>query len=403
MASAPFISAVDPQRGRALPRVAVIGAGVSGLGIAWRLAAAGCPVAVFERGQAGRGASWAAAGMLAAGLEAEPGEERLLALNLEGQRLWPAFRDQLEAASGIGVGYRDEGTLAVALTRDDVKRLRFAFEFQRGCGIRVEWLNSVEARRLEPHLRPGLAAAVLSPNDHQVDSRRLVIGLERAFLAAGGVLREQVEVRALDVEGGRVRGVIIDGERCPADVVVLAGGAWSAGLDGLPATARPPVRPVKGQMLALRMDPEQPLLRHVVWGPKGYLVPRADGRLIVGGTVEERGFDADLTAGGVLALLEAAWRALPAIEELPIDELWTGFRPTSRDDAPILGPTSVEGLFVATGHHRNGILLTPLTAATVSEAILSGRVPEAIRAFTIDRFSPRDGRSVGRAAQGRVA
>jgi glycine oxidase len=403
MASAPFISAVDPQRGPALPRVVVIGAGVSGLGIAWRLAAAGCRVTVLERGQAGRGASWAAAGMLAAGLEAEPGEERLLALNLEGQRLWPAFRDQLEAASGIGVGYRDEGTLAVALTRDDVERLRFAFEFQRGCGIQLEWLNSVDARRLEPHLRPGLAGAALSPNDHQVDSRRLVMALQQAFLAAGGALREHAEVRAVDVEGGRARGVIVDGERCAADVVVLAGGAWSAGLDGLPATARPPVRPVKGQMLALRMDPEQPLLRHVLWGPKGYLVPRADGRLMVGGTVEERGFDSDLTAGGVLALLEAAWRALPTIEELPIDELWTGFRPTSRDDAPILGPTPVEGLFVATGHHRNGILLTPLTALTVSEAILSGRVPEVIRAFTIDRFAVRAGRGADRAAQGRVA
>ncbi len=291
----------------------------------------------------------------------------------------------------------------MALTRDDVERLRFAFEFQRACGIQLEWLSGVEARRLEPHLRPGLAAAVLSPNDHQVDSRRLVLALQQAFLAAGGVLREHVEVRALDVEGGRARGVIVDGERCAADVVVLAGGAWSAGLEGLPAAARPPVRPVKGQMLALRMDPQQPLLRHVLWGPKGYLVPKADGRLIVGGTVEERGFDPDLTAGGVLALLEAAWRALPTIEELPIDELWTGFRPTSRDDAPILGPTPVEGLFVATGHHRNGILLTPLTALAVSEAILSGRVPEVIREFTIDRFTARAGRGADRAAQGRVA
>jgi glycine oxidase len=402
MAAAPFISAVEAQKGRALPRVAVIGAGVSGLGIAWRLAEAGCPVTVFERGAAGRGASWAAAGMLAAGLEAEPGEERLLALNLEGQRLWPAFRDQLEAASGIGVGYREEGTLAVALTRDDVERLRFAFEFQRDCGIQLEWRSGVDARRLEPHLRPGLAAAVLSPNDHQVDSRRLVLALKRALLAAGGVLREHAEVRALDVEGGRAGGVIIGDERCVADVVVLAGGAWSAGLEGLPAAARPPVRPVKGQMLALRMDPEQPMLRHVLWGPKGYLVPKADGRLIVGGTVEERGFDPDLTAGGVLALLEAAWRVLPSIEELPIDELWTGFRPTSRDDAPILGPTPVEGLFLATGHHRNGIFLTPLTALAVSDAILSGRMPEVTREFTIDRFTVPAGRSADRPAQGRV-
>jgi glycine oxidase len=383
--------------------VAIIGAGVSGLGIAWRLAAAGCAVTVFERGEAGRGASWAAAGMLAAGLEAEPGEERLLALNLEGQRLWPAFREELEAVSGVGVGYREEGTLAVALTRDDVERLRFAFEFQRAGGIQLEWLSGGEARRLEPHLRPGVAAAVLSPNDHQVDSRRLVLALKQAFLAAGGALHEHAEVHALDIEAGRARGVVVGDKRCAADVVVLAGGAWSAGLEGLPAAVRPPVRPVKGQMLALRMDPEKPLLRHVLWAPKGYLAPKADSRLIVGGTVEERGFDPDLTAGGVLALLEAAWRALPAIEELPIDELWTGFRPTSRDDAPILGPTSVDGLFVATGHHRNGILLTPLTALTVSEAILSGRMPDLIREFTIDRFAVRARRSADRAAQGRVA
>jgi glycine oxidase len=403
MASHPLISAVDARKGRALPHVVVIGAGVSGLGIAWRLAAAGCAVTVFERGEAGRGASWAAAGMLAAGLEAEPGEERLLALNLEGQRLWPAFRQELEAVSGIGIGYREEGTLAVALTRDDVERLRFAFEFQRSCGIQLEWLSSVEGRRLEPHLRPGVAAAVQSPNDHQVDSRRLVLALKQAFLAAGGALHEHAEVRALDIEAGRARGVIVGEGRCAADMVVLAGGAWSAGLEGLPPAVRPPVRPVKGQMLALRMDPAQPLLRHVLWAPKGYLVPKADGRLIVGGTVEERGFDPDLTAGGVLALLEAAWRALPTIEELPIDELWIGFRPTSRDDAPILGPTAVDGLFVATGHHRNGVLLTPLTALTVSEAILSGRVPEVIRAFTIDRFTVRAGQGADRAAQGRVA
>jgi glycine oxidase len=210
-------------------------------------------------------------------------------------------------------------------------------------------------------------------------------------------------VHAVDIDGERARGVVVDGERLPAEVVVLAGGAWSAGLDGLPAAARPPVRPVKGQMLALRMDPQRPLLRHVLWAPKGYLAPKADGRLIVGGTVEERGFDPDLTAGGVLALLEAAWRALPAIEELPIDEFWTGFRPTSRDDAPILGPTAIEGLFVATGHHRNGILLTPLTALAVSAAIMSGRLPEVIRDFTIDRFAMGAGRGADRAAARRGA
>jgi glycine oxidase len=403
MASATLTSLVETPHAGALPHVAVIGAGVSGLGIGWRLALAGCAVTVFERGEAGRGASWAAAGMLAAGLEAEPGEERLLALNLEAQRLWPAFRDQLEAASGIEIGYREEGTLAIALTRDDAERLRFAFDFQRRHGIALEWLGALEARRLEPHLRPGLAAAALSRSDHQVDNRCLVLALKEAFVAAGGTLCECAEVGGLDLEADRARGVVVNGERHTADVVVLAGGAWSAGLEGLPAAARPPVRPVKGQMVALRMDPARPLLRHVLWAPKGYLVPKTDGRLIVGGTVEERGFDGELTAGGVLALLEAAWRAVPAIEELPIDELWTGFRPTSRDDAPILGPTPIDGLFLATGHHRNGILLAPITALAVSEAILFGRLPEIIREFTIDRFAVGAGHWPDRMAGRRTA
>jgi glycine oxidase len=396
----PTFPVLDGTRRGALPRVVVIGGGVAGLGIGWRLADAGCQVTVFERGKAGHGASWAAAGMLAAGLEDDPGEERLLALNLQSQRLWPAFRDQLEAAAGRAIGYRAEGTLAVALTRDDVERLRFSFEFQRRLGIELAWLSGADARRLEPHLRAGLAAAVLSPRDHQVDSRNLSLALAAAYLKAGGELCEHTPVSALDVDASRVRGVVVHGERHAADVVVLAAGAWSAGLDGLQDAARPPVRPVKGQMLALRMDPERPVLRHVLWAPKGYLVPRGDGRLIVGGTVEERGFDQELTAGGVLALLEAAWRALPAIEELPIDEFWVGFRPTSRDDAPILGPSPVEGLMLATGQHRNGILLAPITALAVSEVILTGQVPGSIREFTIDRFGTRPPLGAGHVEQG---
>jgi glycine oxidase len=400
MAIATFPSANLTKSRRALPRVAIIGAGVAGLGIGWRLAQAGCEVTVFERGEAGRGATHAAAGMLAAGLEAEPGEERLLALNLESQRLWLAFRDEIEAAAGMAIGYRAEGTLAVALSRDDVERLRFSFEFQRRLGVELAWLGGADARRLEPHLRSGTAAAVHCRNDHQVDSRLLGQALKTAFLRAGGSLREQTEVEALDVDGAAAKGVVAAGERHPADIVVLAAGAWSGMIEGLPAIARPPVRPVKGQMLALRMEEGHALLDHVLWAPKGYLVPKSDGRLVVGGTVEERGFDASLTAGGVLALLEAAWRAVPAIEELAIDQIWTGFRPTSRDDAPILGPTAIDGLVLATGHHRNGILQTPLTAQAVSQAILSGRVPESIASFTIDRFAARAPRKREPAAAG---
>lgn len=353
------------------------------------MAAAGCTVDVFDRGAAGRGASWAAAGMLAAGVEAEPGEERLVKLNRRSQRVWPDFARELEQVSGIELGYRREGTLVIGLTRDDVEQLRFAYEFQRRLGIELEWLSGREARAREPYLRPGTLAAVYSPDDHQVDNRRLTAALQRALLAAGGRLHEHTPVAAVEVEGGRAVGVRLgDDARHPADAVLLAAGAWSRAVAGLPEPQRPPVRPVKGQMLALRMDPAVPLLRHVVWAPKVYLVPRNDGRLIVGGTVEERGFDDRLTAGGVFSLIEAAWRAVPAIEELPIDEMWVGFRPGSRDDAPILGPTPIAGLTIATGHHRNGILLAPVTIDTISRCILTGEVDPAIRPFGLDRFGP---------------
>lgn len=376
---------VHPTAG-AKPRVAIVGAGVCGLGIGWRLAAAGCAVDVFDRGEAGHGASWAAAGMLAACAEVEPGEEALFALNRASQRQWPAFARELEAAAGMEIGYRAEGTLIAALTRDDLQQLRFSFDLQKRFGLDPAWLSGAELREREPHLRPGALGGIFSPEDHQVDNRRLATALRRAFLGAGGRLHEHMDVTGIDLAGGRATGLRLGESRHPADIVVLAAGPWSRALPGLPDAARPPVRPIKGQMLALRMDPAAPLVRHVLWAPKIYLVPRDDGRLVIGGTVEERGFDESLTAGGVLSLLEAAWRAVPAIEELPIAEMWVGFRPGSRDDAPILGPGPVEGLVYATGHHRNGILLTPMTADSVSRYILAGEMPEAARPFGIGRF-----------------
>jgi len=361
---------------------------VIGLGIAWRLAQAGCTVSVYDRGEAGHGASWAAAGMLAAAVETEPGEEPLLPLALESQHLWPDFARELEAASGISVEYRGEGTMVLALNRDDAEQLRHSYDFQRRLGLDLEWLNAAEARRREPHLKPAIAAAVLSRGDHQVDNRCLGRALAAGVRKAGAALHEHCLVREIVVSGGRTAGVVTDHGREDADMVVLAAGAWSREIGGLAPAALPPVRPIKGQMLALQMDPAAPLLRHVVWLPRGgYLVPRNDGRLIVGGTVEERGFDATITAGGLFALIEGAWRALPAIEELPIVETWVGFRPGSRDDAPMLGPGVLDGLVIATGHHRNGILLTPVTAAVVSDFILSGRLPEMARPFSPARFA----------------
>ncbi|WP_119679650.1 glycine oxidase ThiO [Indioceanicola profundi] len=376
-----------PSTSAAKPAVAIIGGGVVGLSIGWRLAQAGCAVDIYEKGTAGAGASRAAAGMLAAGVEAEPGEQSLLPLCRESQRRWPGFAAELEAASGMRVGLRQEGTLAVALTRDDVEHLRSTYEFQRGLGLELHWLHGAAVKEREPFLNPRTSAGVFSPADGQVDNRQVCAALILAFAKAGGRLHQRTGVQAVDIAAGRVRGVVVDGDLRPADAVVLAAGAWSRQIAGLPAGAMPPVRPVKGQMLSVRMDPANPLLRHVVWPPKCYLVPRLNGTLIVGATTEEKGWDESLTAGGVLALLEAAWRALPGIEELPIAEMWTGFRPGSRDDAPVLGPApGVDGLVLATGHHRNGILLTPVTADSIAELVLTGRTADVIAGFGMGRF-----------------
>ncbi|MDE1931392.1 MAG: glycine oxidase ThiO, partial [Alphaproteobacteria bacterium] len=310
--------------------VAIIGGGAIGLAIGWRLAQRGVHVAIYERGEAGHGASWAAAGMLAAGVETEPGEGDLASLNRRSLALWPDFAAALEQASGLSVDLRREGTLMIALNRDDAAQLRFTYDFQREHGIALEWLSPRDALKREPRLNPSLAAAVYSPGDYQADNRMLVRALKRAFLAAGGTLHEHAAVTSIETAAGRVTGLVVGDSRVAAEIVVLAAGAWSGEIGGLPAEARAPVRPVKGQMLALKMDPAAPLLRHVVWAPRDYLVPRQDCRLIVDGTVEEKGFNGDLTAGGIFALLEGAWRAVPGTEELAIDEMWVGFRPGSR-------------------------------------------------------------------------
>lgn len=376
-----------PQLSEKRPTVAIVGAGIIGLSIGLRLAQAGCRVDIFDRGEAGRAATYAAAGMLAAGVEAEPGEQVLLPLCLASQTMWPEFARELEVASGQTVSLRREGTLVVALNRDDLDVLRHKYEFQRSLGIPLEWLSGAATKEREPHLHPRTAGSVYSANDGQVDNRQVAKALIIALNRAGGLLHEHQNVLGIDVMAGKVRGVIVKDQLHSADFVVLAAGAWSRQMGGLPRAVLPPVRPVKGQMLAVRMNPDDPLVKHVIWAPKSYLVPRNDGRLILGATTEEKGFDANLTAGGVMALLEAAWRTVPGIEELAIDEMWTGFRPGSRDDAPILGPVSdIAGLVLATGHHRNGILLAPITAHAIADFVVQGTIDARIQPFGLDRF-----------------
>ena len=376
-----------PTAGKQL-RVAIIGAGVVGLGIAWRLARR-ADVQIFDRGKAGTGASHAAAGMLAACCEAEPGEEALVALGRDSQARWPGFAEELVQASGIDVELRREGTIVLALTADDQATLTHQLEFQKKLDLPLEWLSPAQTRAKEPHLAGKISGSVFSPEDHQVDNRKLAAALRVAAEAVGVKIHENKPVKEIAVQAGRATGVVLeDGSKVEADRIVLAAGAWSRGIAGLPPDRRPPVRPVKGQMFALRMDASAPLLNHVLWAPGAYLVPRRDGRLIVGATVEEKGFDDTITAGGLLTLLEAAWRAVPAIEELPIDEIWAGHRPGSRDDAPVLGRGPLENLFYATGHHRNGILLAPVTADAMAKLILDDVVEAAIQPFGLERFMP---------------
>ncbi|MGB8275391.1 MAG: FAD-dependent oxidoreductase, partial [Alphaproteobacteria bacterium] len=244
--------------------IVIVGGGICGLSVGWYLAREGRAVTVFDRAEAGRGATWAAAGMLAAQIEAEPGEEALLPLMLESRRLWPDFARELEQASGQPVGLRTEGTLAVALDRDDAEGLKFTFDYHRGLGLEMAWLSGLEARSLEPGLAPRVTAAVLSPQDHQVDNRKVAVALKRAFVAAGGVLREHAGVDEIVIANGRVAGVRVGETTVAADTVVLAAGAWSHTIAGVPEIARPPVRPVKGQMVSLKMPPDAPLIRHVV-------------------------------------------------------------------------------------------------------------------------------------------
>jgi glycine oxidase len=338
--------------------------------------------------------------MLAPVTEVHYGERPLLALNLAAAAGWPAFAAEVEEASGQPVGYRPGGTLAVARDADDNAALEELYRFLLGCGLEVERLRSRECRQLEPGLAPSIRGGVGAPRDHQVDNRALVEALQVACQRAG-VRMVAGRVAELDSDGDRVTGVVLaGGERLAAGAVVLAAGCWSGELGGLAAEALPPVRPVKGQLLYLRGPAAEPLCSRNVRGLEVYVVPRTDGRVVVGATVEEQGFDTTVTAGAVHDLLRAALELLPDVAELELLETVVGLRPGSPDNAPMLGPAGPDGLVVATGHYRNGILLTPVTADTVAELLATGRVPDLIAPFTPGRFAGVGPGGVGPAGVG---
>lgn len=386
----------DGHAPHALPRsvdVAIVGAGVIGLSIGWRLAARGMTVGVLDRGRAGEGTSLAATGMLAAAAEFEPGGAELLPLALESQRMWPGFRDALQSASRIDIDYQDTGTLLVAAGRDEVERLRAKHAFQARAGLRTQLLGGAEVRAREGGLRPSVTAGIFCPDDHQVDPVRVVAALRRAFIEAGGILVEGCDVADLEFSGGRACGVLTRSGPCGANITILAAGAWS-GAAGRAAGLDIPVRPLKGQALSLRPTAASGTIDHVVWTEQIHMAPKGDGSLVVGATMEECGFDETISAGGVFALLEAVRRVLPGVEEMRLEAVWAGFRPTSLDDAPILGRTGMDGLLLATGHHRNGYLLAPVTAAAIADLVTEGELPAVARPFGLTRFAATDAAQV---------
>jgi len=356
----------EPRRSRGQRYDAVVvGAGLIGLACAWRAQRRGLSVLVVDRAsEPGAAASSVAAGMLAPVTEADFGELGPLRVNLAGRERWTAFAAELEELTGLSTGYRETGALVVAVDADDAGELRRLHEFQRELGLEAEWLTPSRCRELEPGLSPRIAGGILAPQDALAEPRAVV----RALAEAVGELALGLEVESVEHDDGRVTGVRTSDGTIRGDQVVLAGGAWSAAL--APDSHGPPVRPVKGQILELRargatLEPFERVLRT----PRCYLVGRGDGRVVLGATVEEQGFDTTVTAEAVLDLLESAREVLPDIGELELVRARAGLRPGTPDNVPLVGPGPEEGLVLATGHHRNGILHAPLAAELVAREL----------------------------------
>jgi glycine oxidase len=349
--------------------VAVAGGGAIGIACAWRAAQRGLRTVVLDAGEPG---AWeVAAGMLAPVTEAEPGEAPLLELGLRSARGFAEFCAELAEAAGEDPGHRATGTLVVARDRDEAEALERQLAFRRELGLEVERLRPSQARRAEPALAPTIRLALDVPGDHSVDPRRLVAALAKAFERAGGTLRRGTRVVGV-ATGDGLR--LADGEIVRADQILLAPGVGAARLEGLPDEARVPVRPVKGQVLRLRdpreARPHPPLIERTIRGAEGYLVPRADGRYVLGATTEERGWDTAPTAGGVYELLRDMSELVPGVLELEIEELCVGLRPATPDNLPAVGRGALDGLVWATGHYRNGVLLAPATADLVTAELV---------------------------------
>ena len=370
--------------GGAAADVVIVGGGVMGCAVALRLARRGAAVTVIERGIPGAEASSAAAGMLAPQMEAE-GPGPMLELGLRSRALYPALASELADMTGIDIGYVKSGVLAVALTEDDERALGTRRVWQTARGMRVEALTGDAARVREPALGPAVHGALLFPDDAQVNARSLARAFSQAAAAAGARFLQGRYVRRVCIEGGVATGVELDGETLRAGTVVVAAGSWSGLVEGagVPASV---VRPARGQLVSIETRP--PLFRHVlsVHG-RGYLVPRRDGTVIAGSTVEMVGFRKEVTVAGLAEILGLARVLVPGLADAPVIDSWSNFRPFTEDHLPVLGPTAVRGLVLATGHYRNGILLAPVTAQAIADLIATGDAGIDLTPFAVARFA----------------
>jgi glycine oxidase len=370
----------------ATAEVAIIGGGVIGLAIARALALRGVrDVLLIERGSLGAEASSAAAGMLAPQAEANRAHE-FFYLTCESRDMYPAFAASLLEETGVDIELETAGTLYLAFTQHDAEELEKRFEWQHQAGLPVESLSSAAASKLEPAICEDVRACLRFPLDTQVENRRLISALVSANERLGVRMETGTAVVSLKIERGRVVGIETSRGFVAANATVIAGGAWSS-LLGAADIALPNLRikPVRGQMLAFEAKP--PIVRHVVYSPRGYIVPRRDGRLLAGSTTEHAGFEKHVTAAGVQSILAAALEISPRIASLPMTDSWAGLRPRAADTLPVLGPCAeIEGVFYATGHYRNGILLAPITGELIAGAIVDKMFPAKLKIFSPDRF-----------------
>jgi len=352
--------------------VVIIGGGVIGLTIARALALQGVrDVCLIERAAPGAEASSAAAGMLLPQVEADA-QDDFFTLACQSRDLYPSFAAALHEETGIDIELDTTGTLYLALTEHDQQEIEKRYEWQSRARLPVELLSVAEARELEPCISESTVGALLFPNDIQVENRRLLSALANSVNKLGVDIVTQTNVDSLIIQGNHVTGVQTNRGRIECSVAVIAAGSWSGFIKSSSPCKIPEIEPVRGQMVCLEARPQ--LTRHVIYSPRGYLVPRRDGRLLAGSTSERVGFAKYVTAGGISTILRNALEISPAIATLPIVDTWAGLRPMSADGLPVLGRCDeIDGLFYATGHYRNGILLAPLTGELVSKAIVSSK------------------------------